>query len=165
MMTDGQNSKSFKLLQVPKKGPKTECKICEVAINQLVFRLWMFCFSCLNYSTNFAHCWLRAYSLGVYYFFVVDSVSPSVTNKLQIASFLFLNGVEPFFGRQLSMWHSTKLFSSIFDLGSLTPKIYSPKLGVKKFKLLLFCFSTESNRFLVVSSPWPPLQNVLRFLI
>jgi len=32
-----------------------------------------------------------------------------------------------FFGRQFSMWHSTKLFSSIFDLGPLTPKIYSPK--------------------------------------
>jgi len=27
------------------------------------------------------------------------------------------------FARQFSMWHSTKLFSSIFDLGPLTPKI------------------------------------------
>jgi len=24
--------------------------------------------------------------------------------------FLFLDGIEPFFGRQFSMWHSTKLF-------------------------------------------------------
>ena len=30
----------------------------------------------------------------------------------------------------------------------------------KNFKLLLFCFSTESSHFLAVSSPWPPLQNV-----
>jgi len=41
----------------------------------------------------------------------------SVTVLLQIASFLFLDEIEPFFGRQFSMWHSTKLFSSIFDLG------------------------------------------------
>jgi len=32
-------------------------------------------------------------------------------DKLQIASsFLFLDEIEPFFGRQFSMWHSTKLF-------------------------------------------------------
>jgi len=43
----------------------------------------------------------------------------------------FLDGTEPFFGRQFSMWHCTKLFSSIFDLGPLTPKIYSPKFGTK----------------------------------
>jgi len=51
---------------------------------------------------------------------------------LQIAfSFLFLGGIEPFFGRQFSMWHSRNLFSSIFDLGPLNPKIYSPKFGTK----------------------------------
>jgi len=45
----------------------------------------------------------------------------SVTLLLHIASsFLFLDGIEPFFARQFSM-------SSIFDLGPLTPKIYSPK--------------------------------------
>jgi len=56
------------------------------------------------------------------------SVCMSVTLLLQIAiSFLFLDGIEPFFARQFSMWHSTKLFSSIFDLGPLTPKIYSSK--------------------------------------
>jgi len=51
----------------------------------------------------------------------------SVT-PLQIASsFLFLDGIETFFGRQFSCrWHSTKLVSSIFDLGPLTPKIYPP---------------------------------------
>jgi len=51
---------------------------------------------------------------------------------LQIdCSFLFLDGIEPFFGRQFSVWHSTKRCSSIFDLGPLTPKIYSPKFGTK----------------------------------
>ena len=40
---------------------------------------------------------------------------------------------KPSFGRQFSMWYSTKLFSSIFDLGPLTPKIYSPKF----YRLLL----------------------------
>ena len=40
---------------------------------------------------------------------------------------LFLDGIEPFCGRQFSMWQSTKKFSSIFDLGPLTLKIYSPK--------------------------------------
>jgi len=46
-------------------------------------------------------------------------------------SFLFLDGIEPFFGRQFSMWHSTKHCSSIFDLGPPMPKIYSPKFGTK----------------------------------
>jgi len=54
---------------------------------------------------------------------------------LQIdSSFLFLDGIEPFlgpfFGRYLSMWHSTKHCSYIFNLGPLTPKIYSPKLAL-----------------------------------
>ena len=38
-----------------------------------------------------------------------------------------------FFGHHLSMWHSTKRCSSIFDLGPLTPKIYSPKLLVIRY--------------------------------
>jgi len=51
-------------------------------------------------------------------------------DKLPIASsFLFLDGIEPFFGRQFSMWHCAKLFSSIFDLGPLMPKIDSPKFA------------------------------------
>ena len=53
----------------------------------------------------------------------------SVTLLLQIdSSFLFIDGIEPFFGRHFSMWHSTKRCSLIFDLGPVTPKIYSPKL-------------------------------------
>jgi len=75
---------------------------------------------------------ISAPTLGIVLFFVVDSVCPSVhlsvTLLLQIDSFLFLDGIEPFFGHHLSMWHSTKRCSTIFDLGCLTPKIYSPKL-------------------------------------
>ena len=46
---------------------------------------------------------------------------PSVM-PLQMASFLFLDGIEPFFGLQFSVCPSTKLFSLIFDLGPLKPK-------------------------------------------
>jgi len=64
-------------------------------------------------------CWVfdSAPSLGVYYFLsltlsVCMSVCLSVTLLLQItSSFLFLDGIEPFFARQFYMWHSTKLFS------------------------------------------------------
>jgi len=65
---------------------------------------------------------ISAPSLGVYYcqqltLSVCPSVCPSITKKLQIASsFLFLDGIEPFFGRQFSMTPSTKRCSSIFDL-------------------------------------------------
>jgi len=75
-------------------------------------------------------------SLEVYYFLsltltVCMSVSPSVTVLLQIdSSFLFLDGIEPFFDRQFSMWHSTKIFFD-FWFRPLNPKIYSPKFGTK----------------------------------
>jgi len=60
------------------------------------------------------------------------SVCLSVADKLKIdSSFLFLDGIEPFLGRQFSMTPSTKCYSSIFDLGLLTPKIDSPKFGLK----------------------------------
>jgi len=42
--------------------------------------------------------------------------------------FLFVDGIESFFGRQFSMWHSTKQFSSIFDLCPLKPKIIPQNL-------------------------------------
>ena len=65
---------------------------------------------------------ISAPSLGVYYFLSLTlsiclSGCLSVT-LLQIASsFLFLDGIGPFFGRHFSMWHSTKRCSSISDLG------------------------------------------------
>ena len=72
-------------------------------------------------------------SLGVYYFlsltvclYVHLSVCLSVTN---IASFLFLDGNEPFLGHQFSMTKTTKRCSSIFALDPLTPKIYSAKFA------------------------------------
>ena len=47
----------------------------------------------------------------------------SVTNIA--SSFLFLGGIEPFLGHPFSMTKTTKLFSSMFDLGtqSLLPRI------------------------------------------
>ena len=57
------------------------------------------------------------------------SVRLFVTLLLQIDSSLLVSRWNrAIFGRHLSMWNSTKLCSSIFDLGPLTPKIYSPKL-------------------------------------
>jgi len=47
------------------------------------------------------------------------------------SSSLFLDGIEPFLARHFSVWRSTKLFSSIYDLGTLTPKIDSPKFRQK----------------------------------
>ena len=76
-------------------------------------------------------------SQGVYYFLSLSlSVCLSVYmyvchGKLQIASFLFVDGIEPFLGRQFSMWHPTKLFSSILDLCPINPKIYSPKFALE----------------------------------
>ena len=55
---------------------------------------------------------------------------------LQIdSSFLFLDGIKPFFGGQFSIWHSTKRCSSIFDLGPLMSKIYSPKFSLAQNRL------------------------------
>ena len=62
-------------------------------------------------------------------FFVVDCLS--VCRKLQIDSFLFLDGIEPFFGRQFSMTPSTRRRSLIFDLGPVMPKIDFPKFAKK----------------------------------
>jgi len=69
-------------------------------------------------------------SLGVYYIFVVDSVCLFVT-LLQIDSSFFISRWNrAIFHRHFSMCHSAKRCSSIFDLGPLTPKIYSPKLAL-----------------------------------
>jgi len=66
-------------------------------------------------------------SLGVYYLLSLTlSVCMSVClSQTLILLFCF---VSPFFGHQFSMTKTTKRCSSIFDLGPLMPKIYSPKL-------------------------------------
>ena len=51
------------------------------------------------------------------------------------SSFLFLDGIEPIFGRQFFMWRSTKRCCPIFDLGPLTPKMYSPKVAQNRLIL------------------------------
>jgi len=64
---------------------------------------------------------------------------------LQIASsFLFLGGIEPFFARQFSMWHSTKLFSSIFDIG---PKFTPQNLKLHKTTYNAACMTDRPDMF------------------
>ena len=72
------------------------------------------------------HFRLRAL-LEVYYFLsLTPSVRLSRSLKLLLL-FLFVDGIQPFFGHQFSMWHSTKLFSQIFiqapNAQNLLPKI------------------------------------------
>ena len=82
------------------------------------------------------YCWCLRLTRSLL-FFVIDSVCPFVT-LLQIASsFLFVDGIEPFFGHQFSMTPSTKL-SSIFDLGPLMPKIYAPKFAHNRLSWLVW---------------------------
>jgi len=85
---------------------------------------------------------ISAPSLGVYYsqqltLSVPLSLCLSVTN-FKLLLLLFLDLIETFFGRQFSMTHSTKRCSSIFDLGPLTPKIYSPKFAQNHLQVGLY---------------------------
>jgi len=45
------------------------------------------------------------------------------------------------------MWHSTKLFFSIFDLGPLTPKIYSPKFKIAQITYNSACMIGRPDMF------------------
>ena len=75
------------------------------------------------------------------------SVRLSVTLLLQIdSSFLFIDGIEPF-GRHLSMWHSTKNCSSIFDSDPLTPKIFSRKFAIAQNRLKSACMTDRPEMF------------------
>ena len=61
------------------------------------------------------------------------SVCPSVCHAPSNCFFFFVSRWNRvIFGRQFSMTSSTKRFSLIFDLGSLTPKIYSPKSPISR---------------------------------
>ena len=69
-------------------------------------------------------CWSPRLA-GSLIIFVADSVCPFVI-LLQIASsFLFVDGMEPFFCPSVLRVALYKTYSYIFDLGPLTPKIYS----------------------------------------
>jgi len=79
---------------------------------------------------------ISAPGLGVYYLLSLTlclSVCLSVTDKLQIdSSFLKVSRWNrAIFGSQFSTTPSTNSFSSIFDLGPLTPKNLLPKIGTK----------------------------------
>jgi len=78
------------------------------------------------------------------------SVCPSVyyaAPSNRFFFFLFLDGIEPFFGRYLSMRHPTKRFSSIFDLGPLTPKIYSQNWQLHKIAYKSACMTDRPEMF------------------
>ena len=66
---------------------------------------------------------------------VCISVHLCVCDKLQIdSSFLFLDGIEPFFVRYFFMTLSTKHCSSIFDLGPQRPKFAPQNLHKITYK-------------------------------
>ena len=71
--------------------------------------------------------------------FVVDSVCLylrlSICHGQTSNCFFFVSRWKrAIFGRQFSMWHSTVLFSSTFDLCPLTPKIDSPQFAKNAYK-------------------------------
>jgi len=110
--------------------------------------------ACTGLCTRYMPCQFclsvdSALSLGVYYFLSLTlSVCMSVMLLLQIASsFLFLDGIQPFFASQFSMWHSTKLFSLIFDLGPVTPNIYSPKFALAQITYNSACMTDRPEMF------------------
>ena len=65
-------------------------------------------------------------------YFVCLSGCLSVCHTPSNRFFFFVSRWNPaIFGHHFSVWHSTERCSSIFDLGPLTPKLYSPKFGTK----------------------------------
>jgi len=58
---------------------------------------------------------------------------------------LFIDEIEPFFGRHFSMCPCTKRCSSSFDLGPLTPKIYSPKFAQNRLCQLVWQIDNNNN--------------------
>jgi len=90
--------------------------------------LWQTDRRCLGLRGGRATLVAMATKFGLYAYRLV-CLCVCLTLLLQIdSSFLFLNGIVPFFGRQISMWHSTKHCSSIFlfrppDAHNLLPKI------------------------------------------
>jgi len=73
--------------------------------------------------------------LGVYYFLSLTlSVCISVCHGAASDCFFFFvsRWNRAIFGRQFSMWHSTKLFALIFDLGPQTPKFTPQNLHLHK---------------------------------
>jgi len=97
----------------------------------------------------------------------IDSVYPSVCHALSNCFFHFVpRWNQAIFGRQFSMWHFTKRCSWIFDLGPLTPKIYSPKFAqnCKSLSRLVWQIDRRYLGLLGVFRGWPfngTMQNVV----
>jgi len=97
---------------------------------------------------------ITAPNLEVYYFFCRWlclsghlSVCLSVCHKHCFFFFLFLDGIEPFLGHQFSMTKTTKLFSSIFDLGPQRPKFTPQNLHLHKIAYNLACMADRPEMF------------------
>jgi len=75
---------------------------------------------------------ISAPRLGVYYFLSLPLSVCMYVCLSQTLLLLLCFGIEPFLGHQFSMTKTTKRCSSIFDLGLLTPKIYSPLQNLHK---------------------------------
>ena len=103
--------------------------------------------------------YISAPSLGVYYFLSLTlSVRLSVCLSQTLSSFLVSRWNRAVFGHQFSMTKTTNLFSSIFDLGPLTPKIYSPKFSsvghwVSHSLWVIVCGSTTFGLGAEIQSP------------
>ena len=95
-------------------------------------------------------------SLGVCYFLSLTlsvrlSVCMSVTNIA--SSFMFLDGIEPFFGHQFSMTKTTKLFSLVFDLGPQCLKFTPQNLHLRVIESVIVCGSTAFWLGVEIQSP------------
>ena len=93
-------------------------------------------------------------SLGVYYFLLLTlSVSPSVCMSVCHTApsnrfFFFVSRWNrAIFDCHFSMWHCTKRCSSMFDLGPLSPKIYSPKLALWVIESVIVYISVKKLQF------------------
>jgi len=86
-------------------------------------------------------------------------------HKNRFLFFLFFDGIEPFLRRQFSVNPSTKRCSSIFDLGPITPKIYSPKFDQKSpITRLVWQIDQRCLRVIGRFRGWPiewTIQNVV----
>jgi len=100
----------------------TNCSRCLVDLLLYICHLSLLPSLCLLSLTLL----ISAPSLKVLLLSTIDSVCPSVCHTPSNCFFFF---VSRFFRRQFSMCPSIKRCSSSFDLGPLTPKIYSPKFA------------------------------------
>jgi len=122
------------------------------------------------YSFQYCLLLISVPSLGVYYCQQLTlSVRMSLclfVTFLQTASFLFLDGIEPFFGRQFSMWPCTKRCSSIFTRYSIISyNAYMPcqfRPSVCLSVTCVYCIKTAERIIEILSLSDRPIILVFR---